>query len=124
MSKQIPIPDFTSIIDTEQTIIREISLANAGDDRFDIPGAYRSGTFRPSRIKLTYRVNRGSGEPYWYLFSARIDAAKVLKGGRISQAYSNMTTDTYYPEHLPAWAREIGAMLKPVVETERAGYGG
>jgi len=116
-------PDFTSIIDTEQTIIRTIMLADMGDTRFDITAPYRSGTFRPSRIELVYRVNRGSTSPYWYLFSVKITAAKVLKSGRTSDAYSNQIAERFYPEKAPQWARLIGAMLKPVVEIERAGFG-
>ncbi|AWY07383.1 hypothetical protein SEA_JACKIEB_65 [Streptomyces phage JackieB] len=116
-------PGFTSIIDSDQIITREISLADAGDDRFDFPAKYRGGTFRPSRIKLVYRVNRGSSEPYWYLFQVKITAAKVLKGGRISDAYSNQIAESFYPEHAPEWARKMGADLLPVVKAERTAPG-
>jgi hypothetical protein len=116
-------PDFTSIIDTEQTITRKITLADAGDDRFDIKAGYRSGTFRPLEITLHYRVNRGSSAPYWYCFNVKIRAAKVLKSGELSTAYSNIIRESYYPERLPEWAREIAAMLLPVVEIERSPAG-
>lgn len=122
---KIEIPDFMSIIDTEQTITREIALAVAeGDNRFDFSRSYRDGRFRPSHIKLVYRVNRGTASPYWYLFQVKIRGAKVLSGNRLSTAFVNIVTENFYPEKAPAWAREIGAMLKPTVEIERVGYGG
>lgn len=119
----IETPDFTGSVDTEQTIIREISLADAGDDRFDVRSPYRGGTFRPTRIKLIYRVNRYTASPHWYLFRVKIMAAKVLKSGKTSDAYVNQIAENFYPEHAPVWAREIGAQLKPVVEIERHGFG-
>jgi hypothetical protein len=120
------IPDFMSIIDTEQTIIREIDLAVAeGDNRFDFLASYRGGNFRPSHIKLVYRVNRGASSPYWYLFQIKIRGGKVLSGGhRVSTSFQNVINESFYPEKAPEWAREIGAMLKPTVEIERAGFGG
>lgn len=119
------IPDFMSIIDTEQMITREIDLAVAeGDNRFDFKRSYRDGWFRPSHIKLVYRVNRGVSSPYWYLFQVKIRGAKVLSGNRLSTAFVNIVTESFYPEKAPAWACEIGAMLKPTVEIERAGFGG
>lgn len=118
----IEIPPFASIVDSEQSITREIQLAPE-DDAFDFAAAYRGGLFRPSRIKLFYRVNRGVTSPYWYLFQVKITGGKVLKGGRVSDAYSNIIKESFYPEHAPEWAREMGAQLKPVVEVERVGFG-
>lgn len=121
----IEIPPFASIVDTEQSITREIQFAvEAGDNRFDFKPSYRGGSFRPSKIKLFYRVNRGVTNPYWYLFQVKITGGKVLSGGvRISTAYANVITESFYPEHAPEWAREMGAQLKPVVEVERVGFG-
>ena len=121
----VPVPDFGGIVDTEQTIIREISLVvREGDNRFDFKASYRGGWFRPTGIKLVYRVNRGVTNPYWYLFQIKIRGGKVLSGGhRVSTAYSNVINEGFYPEKSPEWAREIGARLKPVVEIERVGFG-
>lgn len=122
---EIEIPDFMNIVDTEQTIIREIDLAvGEGDNRFDFQAHYVKGWFRPSHITLVYRVNRGASLPYWYLFQVKIRGGKVLSGGhRVSTAFVNIKNESFYPEKAPVWAREIGAMLKPVVEIERVGYG-
>jgi hypothetical protein len=118
-------PDFTSIIDTEQTITREIQLGvEEGDNRYDFRKKYgRDGWFRPSRIKLIYRVNRGSTAPYWYLFQVKITGGKVLSGGhRVSTAFVNIVNESFYPEDAPPWALKIGAMLLPRVEIEPTAF--
>lgn len=119
------IPGFASIVDTEQTIIRDIDLVvTEGDNRFDFEASYRGGMFRPTHIKLVYRVNRGVTSPYWYLFQIKIRGGKVLSGGhRVSTSFQNVINESFYPESAPVWAREIGAQLKPVVEVERVGFG-
>lgn len=122
---KVAIPDFASIVDSEQTITREIQLAvTEGDNRFDFAPSYRGGYFRPSRIKLFYRVNRGASSPYWYLFNIKITGGKVLSGGhRVSTAYANVITESFYPEKAPEWARAMGADLLPSVEIERGPAG-
>lgn len=117
------IPEFTSSVDTEQMIIREIRLANAGDNRFDISSPYRAGSFRPYRVKLAYRVNRGSGTPFWYVFQIKISANRVLKSGAVSTAYASQIEESFYLDRAPEWAREMGVRLRPTVETERRGFG-
>jgi hypothetical protein len=119
------IPDFASIVDTEQSITRTIQLAvTEGDNRFDFTPSYRGGYFRPSEITLFYRVNRGASSPYWYLFNIKIRGGKVLSGGvRVSTAYSNIIRESFYPEKAPEWARAMGADLLPKVEIERSPAG-
>ncbi|AWY07548.1 hypothetical protein SEA_LAZERLEMON_65 [Streptomyces phage LazerLemon] len=122
---EVAIPDFASIVDSEQMITRAIQLAvTEGDDRFDFTPTYRSGSFRPTRIKLFYRVNRGASSPYWYLFNIKITGGKVLSGGRrVSTADANVITESFYPERAPEWARAMGADLLPTVEIERGPAG-
>lgn len=111
-----------TFVDTEQTLTRDVRIA-PHFDQFDISAPYRSGMFRPSDVRLHYRVNRGADTPFWYLFQITIRAAKVLKNGETSTAFANIISAKYYPERAPEWAREMGAALKPSVEIERRGYG-
>lgn len=120
----IEIPAITSLVISDQTITREFTVGNAGDGRFDLTPQYgRSGKFRPTRIRFVYRVNMGASSPFWYLFQVKITAAKVLKDGSLSEAYSNIITETMYPERVPMWVQEMGTRMKPHVEIERARFG-
>lgn len=111
-------PSVTSMVDTEQTVSRTFDVdASSGD--YDMEISYRGGMFRPSRVTLHYRVNKGATTPYWYLFQVRVKMAKVLKNDRVSDAYQNIRTESVYPEHAPTWLREMGAALLPQTLPER-----
>ncbi len=115
----LEVPDFDGIVDTEQTITRHIRLKP--DPAFDLVAQYRSFTYRPSEISITYRVNRGASVPFWYVFEIRLCGYKVLKSGQASTNRVNRIKNSFHERGshpVPPWAAKIAKRLLPTVPTE------
>ncbi len=110
-------PSITSMIHTEQTLTRDFQV-DASSGEWDMPISYRKGTFRPTGVILHFRVNRGATQPYWYLFNAKLRMAMVLKSGEVSGAYPNIRTESFNPENLPVWVKEMAQEMLPQAEPE------
>lgn len=108
------------MIDTEQNITRTFDVTAAEDGSEDAPAKYNySGRmYRPVRVMIRYRVNRGATVPYWYIWELKVDGQHVLKNGTLSQAYIGQHTATYRYDEAPVWLIEIAEELKPVIEPE------
>ena len=115
----LEVPEFDGIVDTEQTITRFIRLKP--DPAFDLVAQYRSFTYRPEAISISYRVNRGASTPFWYIFEIRVYGYKVLKSGKPSTNRANRIKNSFHERGshpVPPWAAKIAKSLVPTVPTE------
>ncbi|QFG07957.1 hypothetical protein SEA_INTOLERANT_62 [Streptomyces phage Intolerant] len=105
--------------DTEQTIIRRWTIKELPE--LDIMIQYRNDMMRPNCLAVTYRVNRGSEKPEWYVFEIRIYGQKVLKSGKASTNRASRGKNRYTPygsNAVPGWAAKIAKDNMPTSEPE------
>lgn len=105
----------TSIVDTEQTIIRRFSVDAETDGSEDFESRYgcNGRKYRPVEVRLMYRVNRGATSPYWYVYDIRVTGQQVLKSGKLSDAYTGQHTISYIQHEAPEWLKPWLLEMRP-----------
>jgi hypothetical protein len=85
------------MVDSEQTISRRFDVEVPDDGSQDITRKYYDPAkkYRPYRVVITYRVNRGANAPFWYPFTVKVYARRVLVSGQVSVAPPGQLDRTY-----------------------------
>lgn len=117
------------MIDTDQNLYRRFDILAPEDGSEDFAPQYggTSRVYRPYRVELTYRVNRGATMPFWYCFTAKVKGRQVLKGNRLSQSYSGQHDRRYTmgptrPDGTPEWLWALAGEMLPVTAFEDPQY--